>query len=121
MLVLAVFGLLAYRLSTPGTITVVGGGVVTSILLGLTIGSSTKAVLRSSNDAHAPDYLSIAGLVGAVLGALLVTSVLRLAFISEPFDLVLWLASILGSVIVVILYRIGNAIFRAFRRIRRRS
>ena len=79
-------------------------GIIGWILLGLLAGVIAKAILPG-DDPGGFIITTIIGIVGAVVGGLIAKALGFGDPIDEFFDLSTWLAAIIGSIILLVLYR----------------
>ena len=79
-------------------------GIIGWILLGLIAGAIAKALLPG-NDPGGMIVTIIIGVVGAILGGLVARALGIGDPIDEFFDISTWLAAIIGSVVLLAIYR----------------
>ncbi len=79
-------------------------GIIGWILLGLLAGVIAKAILPG-DDPGGFIVTTIIGIVGAVLGGLIAKALGFGDPIDEFFDLSTWLAAIIGSIVLLLIYR----------------
>ena len=79
-------------------------GIIAFLILGLLAGAIAKAVLPG-DDPGGFVVTMIIGVVGALLGGFLAGALFNADPMDEFFDLSTWLSAIVGSVILLLLYR----------------
>ena len=79
-------------------------GIIAFIILGLLAGLIAKA-LMPGNDPGGVFMTIILGVVGALLGGFLAGLIFDIDPLEEFFDLSTWVTAIVGSVIVLAIYR----------------
>ncbi len=79
-------------------------GIIAFIILGLLAGAIAKALLPG-DDPGGFIVTAIIGIVGALLGGLIAKAVGLGDPIDNFFDLSTWLAAIIGSIILLLIYR----------------
>jgi uncharacterized membrane protein YeaQ/YmgE (transglycosylase-associated protein family) len=78
-------------------------GIIGWIILGLLAGAIAKAIMPG-DDPGGIIVTTIIGILGAILGGL-IASALDIGDLDEFFDLGTWLIAILGSLLLLALYR----------------
>ena len=78
-------------------------GILGWILLGLIAGAIAKAIMPG-DDPGGIDVTTMIGIAGAILGGL-IASALDIGDLVEFFDLGTWVIAILGSLLLLALYR----------------
>jgi uncharacterized membrane protein YeaQ/YmgE (transglycosylase-associated protein family) len=84
-------------------------GIIAFLVLGLLAGAIAKAVLPGEDPGGIIVTMAI-GVVGALLGGFLAGLLFDVNPVDEFFSLSTWLAAIIGSVILLVVYRavVGN-------------
>ena len=80
-------------------------GIIGWIVLGLLAGAIAKAILPG-DDPGGIIVTMIIGIVGALLGGFLARLIFNAKPLDEFFDLSTWLTAIVGSIILLLLYRL---------------
>jgi len=80
-------------------------GILGWIILGLLAGAIAKALLPG-DDPGGIIVTMIIGIVGALLGGFLAQAIFSVDSIDSFFDLSTWLTAIVGSIILLLLYRL---------------
>ena len=80
-------------------------GIIAFIILGLLAGLIAKALLPGS-DPGGLIITTIIGIVGALLGGFLAAALFGAHPLDEFFDISTWLTAIIGSIILLALYRL---------------
>jgi uncharacterized membrane protein YeaQ/YmgE (transglycosylase-associated protein family) len=80
-------------------------GIIGWIVLGLLAGAIAKAVLPG-DDPGGIIVTIIIGIVGAILGGFLAQVIFNVDSMDEFFDISTWLTAIIGSVILLLVYRL---------------
>jgi uncharacterized membrane protein YeaQ/YmgE (transglycosylase-associated protein family) len=80
-------------------------GILGWIILGLLAGAIAKALLPG-DDPGGIIVTMIIGIVGALLGGFLAQAIFGNNTVDEFFDLSTWLTAIVGSIILLLLYRL---------------
>ena len=80
-------------------------GIIAFIILGLLAGLIAKAIMPSK-DPGGYIVTTIIGVVGALLGGFLAAALFGAHPLDEFFDISTWLTAIVGSVILLALYRV---------------
>jgi uncharacterized membrane protein YeaQ/YmgE (transglycosylase-associated protein family) len=80
-------------------------GIIGWIVLGLLAGIIAKAILPG-NDPGGIIVTIIIGIVGAILGGFLAQVLFGRNTVDEFFDISTWLTAIIGSVILLLVYRL---------------
>ena len=79
-------------------------GIIAFIILGLLAGIIAKAILPG-NDPGGLIITTIIGIVGALLGGFLAAALFDAHPLDEFFDLSTWITAIVGSIILLAIYR----------------
>jgi uncharacterized membrane protein YeaQ/YmgE (transglycosylase-associated protein family) len=79
-------------------------GILGWIILGLVAGAIAKAILPG-DDPGGIIVTMIIGVVGALLGGFLAQAIFSVDTLDNFFDLSTWLTAIVGSIILLLLYR----------------
>jgi len=79
-------------------------GIIAWIILGLIGGAIGKALLPG-DDPGGIVVTMIIGVVGAILGGFLASVLFNAEPMDEFFDLTTWITAIVGSIIVLLIYR----------------
>ena len=79
-------------------------GIIAFIVLGLLAGIIAKAVLPGE-DPGGFIVTAIIGIVGALLGGFLAAAIFGAHPLDEFFDISTWLTAIVGSIILLVIYR----------------
>ncbi len=93
-------------------------GIIAFIILGLLAGLIAKAIMPG-NDPGGFIITAIIGMVGALLGGFLAGALFNADPMDEFFDISTWLTAIVGSIILLALYRVivnrrdGHSVVRA--------
>ncbi|HVG88032.1 MAG TPA: GlsB/YeaQ/YmgE family stress response membrane protein [Gaiellales bacterium] len=84
-------------------------GIIAFIILGLLAGAIAKAIMPG-DDPGGIIVTTIIGIVGALLGGFLASALFGAHPLDEFFDVSTWLTAIVGSIILLAIYRavIGN-------------
>jgi uncharacterized membrane protein YeaQ/YmgE (transglycosylase-associated protein family) len=80
-------------------------GIIAFILLGLLAGALAKA-LMPGDDPGGWIITAVIGVVGAILGGFLAGALFGADPMDEFFDISTWLTAIVGSIILLALYRL---------------
>ena len=80
-------------------------GIIAFIILGLLAGLIAKAIIPG-NDPGGYIVTTIIGIVGALLGGFLAAALFDAHPLDEFFDISTWLTAIIGSIILLALYRV---------------
>ena len=80
-------------------------GIIAFIVLGLLAGLIAKALLPGS-DPGGLIVTTVIGVLGALLGGFLAAAFLDAHPLDDFFDLSTWVTAILGSIILLLLYRL---------------
>jgi uncharacterized membrane protein YeaQ/YmgE (transglycosylase-associated protein family) len=78
-------------------------GIIGWIILGLLAGAIAKAILPG-DDPGGIIVTTIIGIVGAIVGGL-IASALNIGDLDEFFDIGTWIIAILGSLLLLVVYR----------------
>jgi uncharacterized membrane protein YeaQ/YmgE (transglycosylase-associated protein family) len=79
-------------------------GILAFLILGLLAGAIAKALLPG-DDPGGIVVTMIIGVVGAILGGFLAGLLFNASPMDEFFDLSTWLTAIVGSIILLVIYR----------------
>jgi uncharacterized membrane protein YeaQ/YmgE (transglycosylase-associated protein family) len=79
-------------------------GIIAFIILGLIAGAIAKALLPG-DDPGGFIVTTIIGIVGALLGGLIAAAIFDAHPLDEFFDISTWLTAIVGSIILLVIYR----------------
>ena len=79
-------------------------GIIAFIILGLVGGAIAKAILPGE-DPGGFIVTAIIGVVGALLGGFLAAALFDADPLDEFFDISSWLTAIVGSIILLVIYR----------------
>ena len=84
-------------------------GIIAFIVLGLIAGAIAKALLPG-DDPGGFIVTAIIGVVGALLGGFLASAIFNAHPLDEFFDISTWLTAIVGSIVLLLIYRMvtGN-------------
>ena len=80
-------------------------GIIAFIILGLLAGLIAKAIMPG-NDPGGYIVTTIIGIVGALLGGFLAAVLFDAHPLDEFFDISTWVTAIVGSIILLALYRV---------------
>ena len=80
-------------------------GIIAFIILGLLAGAIAKA-LMPGDDPGGWIITGIIGIVGALLGGFLAAAIFDAHPLDELFDISTWLTAIIGSIILLAIYRL---------------
>ena len=80
-------------------------GIIAFIILGLLAGAIAKA-LMPGDDPGGWIITTIIGVVGAVLGGLLAGVLFNADPLDEFFDISTWITAIVGSIVLLLVYRL---------------
>jgi uncharacterized membrane protein YeaQ/YmgE (transglycosylase-associated protein family) len=80
-------------------------GIIAFIILGLLAGAIAKA-LMPGDDPGGWIITGIIGVVGALLGGFLAAAIFDAHPLDEFFDISTWLTAIIGSIILLAIYRV---------------
>jgi uncharacterized membrane protein YeaQ/YmgE (transglycosylase-associated protein family) len=80
-------------------------GIIAFIILGLVAGIIAKAILPG-NDPGGLIITTIIGIVGALLGGFLAAVLFGAHPLDHFFDLSTWVTAIVGSIILLLIYRV---------------
>jgi uncharacterized membrane protein YeaQ/YmgE (transglycosylase-associated protein family) len=80
-------------------------GIIAFIILGLLAGLVAKAILPGE-DPGGVIVTTIIGIVGALLGGFLAGALFDADPLDEFFDISTWLTAIVGSIILLVIYRL---------------
>jgi uncharacterized membrane protein YeaQ/YmgE (transglycosylase-associated protein family) len=79
-------------------------GIIGFLILGLIAGAIAKAIMPGE-DPGGVFVTMIIGVVGAILGGLLAAALFGKHPIDHFFDISTWLTAIIGSIILLVIYR----------------
>lgn len=79
-------------------------GIIAFLVLGLLAGAIAKA-LMPGNDGGGIILTMVLGVVGALLGGFIASAIFGADPMDEFFDISTWLCAILGSMLVLFIYR----------------
>jgi uncharacterized membrane protein YeaQ/YmgE (transglycosylase-associated protein family) len=84
-------------------------GIIAFVVLGLIAGAIAKALLPG-DDPGGFIVTAIIGIVGALLGGFLASAIFNAHPLDEFFDISTWLTAIVGSIVLLVIYRVvtGN-------------
>jgi len=80
-------------------------GIIAFVILGLLAGVIAKAVLPG-DDPGGLIVTAIIGIAGAILGGFLAAALFDAHPLDDFFDISTWLTAIVGSIILLLLYRL---------------
>jgi uncharacterized membrane protein YeaQ/YmgE (transglycosylase-associated protein family) len=80
-------------------------GIIAFIILGLIAGAIAKALLPG-DDPGGFIVTAIIGVVGALLGGFIAAALFDAHPLDEFFDISTWITAIIGSIILLIIYRL---------------
>jgi len=80
-------------------------GIIAFIILGLLAGLIAKAIMPGE-DPGGVIVTTIIGIVGALLGGFLAGALFDADPLDEFFDISTWLTAIVGSIILLVIYRL---------------
>ena len=80
-------------------------GIIAFIILGLLAGALAKA-LMPGDDPGGWIITAVIGVVGAILGGFLAGALFGADPMDEFFDISTWLTAIVGSIILLVIYRL---------------
>ena len=80
-------------------------GIIALIILGLLAGAIAKA-LMPGDDPGGWIITAVIGVVGAILGGFLAGALFGADPMDEFFDISSWLTAIIGSIILLVIYRL---------------
>ena len=80
-------------------------GIIAFIILGLLAGLIAKAIMPG-NDPGGFIVTTIIGIVGALLGGFIAAAIFDAHPLDEFFDISTWVTAIIGSIILLALYRV---------------
>jgi uncharacterized membrane protein YeaQ/YmgE (transglycosylase-associated protein family) len=80
-------------------------GIIAFIILGLLAGAIAKA-LMPGDDPGGWIITAVIGVVGAILGGFLAGALFGADPMDEFFDISTWLTAIVGSIILLVIYRL---------------
>ena len=80
-------------------------GIIAFVIHGLLAGTIAKALL-SGDDPGGLIVTTIIGIVGALLGGFLAAALFGAHPLNDFFDISTWLTAIVGSIILLLLYRL---------------
>jgi uncharacterized membrane protein YeaQ/YmgE (transglycosylase-associated protein family) len=79
-------------------------GIIAFIILGLIAGAIAKAILPG-DDPGGFIVTTIIGIVGALLGGFIAAALFGADPLDEFFDISSWLTAIIGSIVLLLIYR----------------
>ena len=79
-------------------------GIIAFIILGLLAGIIAKAILPG-DDPGGIFITTIIGIVGALLGGFIAAAIFDAHPLDEFFDISTWLTAIIGSIVLLLIYR----------------
>ena len=79
-------------------------GIIAFIILGLLAGAIAKAIMPG-DDPGGIIVTTIIGVVGALLGGFLASALFGAHPLDEFFDVSTWLTAIVGSIVLLLIYR----------------
>ena len=84
-------------------------GIIAFIILGLLAGALAKAILPG-DDPGGFIITALIGIAGAIIGGFLAAAIFDAHPLDEFFDISTWLTAIIGSIILLLIYRMvaGN-------------
>src|SRR3982751_5403722 len=87
-------------------LTIHGGhlGIIAFIILGALAGAIAKAILPG-DDPGGIIVTTLIGIVGAILGGFLASALFGAHPLDEFFDISTWLTAIVGSIVLLLIYR----------------
>jgi len=80
-------------------------GIIAFIILGLLAGAIAKAIMPG-DDPGGIIVTTIIGVVGALLGGFLASALFGAHPLDEFFDVSTWLTAIVGSIVLLLIYRL---------------
>jgi uncharacterized membrane protein YeaQ/YmgE (transglycosylase-associated protein family) len=80
-------------------------GIIAFVILGLLAGLIAKALLPG-NDPGGLIVTTIVGVLGALLGGFLAAALFDAHPLDEFFDLSTWVTAIVGSIVLLLVYRV---------------
>lgn len=80
-------------------------GIIAWILLGLIAGAIAKAILPG-DDPGGIIITTVIGILGAIVGGFLATALFGAHPLDDFFDVSTWLTAIVGSIILLLLWRL---------------
>ena len=80
-------------------------GIIAFIVLGLIAGVIAKAIMPG-DDPGGIIVTAIIGIVGALLGGFIAAALFDAHPLDEFFDISTWLTAIVGSIILLVIYRV---------------
>jgi uncharacterized membrane protein YeaQ/YmgE (transglycosylase-associated protein family) len=80
-------------------------GIIAFIILGALAGAIAKAIMPG-NDPGGFIVTTIIGIAGALLGGFLAAAIFGAHPLDEFFDISTWLTAIIGSIVLLALYRV---------------
>ena len=81
-------------------------GIIAFVILGL-IGAAIAKAILPGDDPGGVIVTAIIGVVGALLGGFLAAALFDADPIDEFFDISSWLTAIVGSIILLVIYRVA--------------
>jgi uncharacterized membrane protein YeaQ/YmgE (transglycosylase-associated protein family) len=89
-------------------------GIIAFLVLGLLAGAIAKAILPGDDPGGILVTMAI-GVVGAMLGGFLASLIFDANPVDEFFSISTWLAAIIGSIVLLLIYRMVTGRNRASR------
>jgi len=80
-------------------------GIIAFIILGALAGAIAKAILPG-DDPGGIIVTTIIGIVGAIIGGFIAAALFDAHPLDEFFDISTWLTAIIGSIILLLIYRL---------------
>ena len=80
-------------------------GIIAFLILGLLAGAIAKAIMPG-DDPGGIIVTTIIGVVGALLGGFLASALFGAHPLDEFFDVSTWLTAIVGSIVLLLIYRL---------------
>jgi uncharacterized membrane protein YeaQ/YmgE (transglycosylase-associated protein family) len=80
-------------------------GIIAFIILGLLAGAIAKAILPG-NDPGGIIVTTLIGIAGALLGGFLAAAIFNAHPLDDFFDVSTWVTAIVGSIILLLIYRL---------------
>ena len=80
-------------------------GIIAFVILGLLAGAIAKSLLPG-DDPGGFIVTAIIGIVGAILGGFLAAALFDAHPLDDFFDISTWLTAIIGSIVLLLLYRL---------------
>jgi uncharacterized membrane protein YeaQ/YmgE (transglycosylase-associated protein family) len=80
-------------------------GIIAFIILGALAGAIAKAILPG-DDPGGIIVTTIIGIIGAILGGFIAAALFDAHPLDEFFDISTWLTAIIGSIVLLLIYRL---------------